>query len=628
MTSVIQIKAKQIFNSKHQLMPPLLLLIIFVIAIILRFSGLDWDQGTHLHPDERFLTMTATAMRPLNSISEYFDTQRSGWNPHNIGMDFYVYGTLPVHLTRFTAELLKMTDYDQIYLVGRAISAIFDLLTLLAVFLTARRLFGFKTGLAASAFYAVSVLPIQNAHFFTVDAAAVSFMSWAIYFAVRSATEQCNRRLSIISYSICIAAAAASKIYLLAGLGLLPILFFHGSTIKSQTSLSQKAAKIIISSILTMVPTALFFRCFYPYLFVGPGFFDIMPNPKLIANFKALAAIAQPSLHFPPSIQWLNRDFLFSGQNLAIWGMGIPLFCLSMTGAIMLAYSGIKNKRPEMIPALWALGWFVMHSFGPTPTLRYQWPAVPALTIAAGWLWVKMHRSTKPMRIIGPAVLVLTFGWAIAFSAIYQQPHSRVTASKWICTNIASGTVLAFESAWDDAIPLPKVGNSELAVSLISGRRLEMHEPDSPAKIERIVKILDQSDILVITSNRLYTPLCRLPDSFPMSTAFYRAISGARPGENPSKAFSRLADISYRNRTNQLDLHNQACVASFPAGFAPLAVFCSFPQLGPVIINDQAAEEAFTVYDHPQVTLFAKTADFDATRLKKLLTTALESASK
>jgi hypothetical protein len=293
----------------------------------------------------------------------------------------------------------------------------------------------------------------------------------------------------------------------------------------------------------------------------------------------------------------------------------------------MLACYGIRGKTPQLIPAIWAIGWFVMQSFAPNPTLRYQWPAIPALTIAAAWLWARMHRSTVALRIVGPAVLLFTCGWALAFSDIYNQPHSRVAASKWLCSNIASGTAFAFESAWDDAIPLPNSGDPELVKAFLSGKRLEMHEPDSAAKIERIVQILDRSDILAITSNRMYTPLCRLPESFPVSTAFYRALSGAAPDENPAKAFARLADTVAHRQSPVFSHDVQSDPASYPAGFAPLAVFCSFPRLGPLIINDQHAEEAFTVYDHPQVTIFAKTAAFDAIKLRNLLAKAMKKDS-
>ena len=47
--------------------------LILLVAAALRFVGLDWDQGTHLNPDERFLTMVESSMpvyRPLSVVDE------------------------------------------------------------------------------------------------------------------------------------------------------------------------------------------------------------------------------------------------------------------------------------------------------------------------------------------------------------------------------------------------------------------------------------------------------------------------------------------------------------------------------------------------------------------------------
>jgi YYY domain-containing protein len=62
-------------------------------------------------------------------------------------------------------------------------------------------------------------------------------------------------------------------------------------------------------------------------------------------------------------------------------------------------------------------------------------------------------------------------------------------------------------------------------------------------------------------------------------------------------------------------------------GFELVAVFESYPQLvlsgveeiGPIIINDQAAEEAFTFYDHPKVLIFKKSADYNAEQVASIL---------
>src|SRR3990172_12953388 len=102
------------------------LILILFVAAGLRFVGLNWDSQTHLHPDERFLTMVETGLGLPGSVGEYFDTETSPLNPHNAGFSFFVYGTLPVFIVRLLAEISGMTGYDKVHLVGRAASAGFD----------------------------------------------------------------------------------------------------------------------------------------------------------------------------------------------------------------------------------------------------------------------------------------------------------------------------------------------------------------------------------------------------------------------------------------------------------------------------------------------------------------------
>lgn len=45
--------------ARHQ--HALVLLLVLLVAAGLRLHGLDWDQGRHLHPDERFLSMVVAA---------------------------------------------------------------------------------------------------------------------------------------------------------------------------------------------------------------------------------------------------------------------------------------------------------------------------------------------------------------------------------------------------------------------------------------------------------------------------------------------------------------------------------------------------------------------------------------
>jgi len=54
-------------------------------------------------------------------------------------------------------------------------------------------------------------------------------------------------------------------------------------------------------------------------------------------------------------------------------------------------------------------------------------------------------------------------------------------------------------------------------------------------------------------------------------------------------------------------------------GFELIKVFESFPSIGTLEINDQFAEEAFTVYDHPKVLIFKKSTGYDSDKVLKIL---------
>ncbi|MBU0512087.1 MAG: glycosyltransferase family 39 protein, partial [Chloroflexi bacterium] len=176
----------------HPWMYGLILVCILAAGAYLRLVGLDWDEEQHLHPDERFLTMVEAAIEPVDSLGDYFDTANSSLNPHNRGYGFFVYGTLPIFIVRYVAEWMGNTGYGEVYLVGRALSALADLLVVLLVYLVAQRLYDRRVGLLAAAFSACAVLQIQLSHFFTVDTFTSLFMLLAVYFAVGIMTA--NRR--------------------------------------------------------------------------------------------------------------------------------------------------------------------------------------------------------------------------------------------------------------------------------------------------------------------------------------------------------------------------------------------------------------------------------------------------
>src|SRR3954465_12477156 len=132
---------------------PLLLVPIALLAFALRVHGLNWDDGYHLHPDERFITIVITD-RILPDWppqwSALRDPEHSPLNPRSNAPDTgqprdFAYGSLPLYVTKAVAAGMQVvtgtpwTNYDHIALVGRVLSALLDIGTLLIVAALARR---------------------------------------------------------------------------------------------------------------------------------------------------------------------------------------------------------------------------------------------------------------------------------------------------------------------------------------------------------------------------------------------------------------------------------------------------------------------------------------------------------
>lgn len=165
------------------------------------------------------------------------------------------------------------------------------------------------------------------------------------------------------------------------------------------------------------------------------------------------------------------------------------------------------------------------------------------------------------------------------------------------------GLALANEGEWDDGLPLRVDGYDGFSGIYPPDLNFNMYWDDNEEKRERFYRILDQADYLLISSNRQWGSLPRLPERFPLTTAYYRYLLGCPD--------TRSVEWCYR--VAQPGTFHSAL------GFDLVAVFTSEPRLGSLRLNDQFAEEAFTVYDHPKVFIFKKSAAYNPATVRDLL---------
>ncbi|HSN93562.1 MAG TPA: DUF2298 domain-containing protein [Anaerolineaceae bacterium] len=445
-------------------------ILILLVGFLLRSYNLKWDMGTHLHPDERFLTMVETSLRPVGSLAEYFKTDTSTLNPQNQGYGFFVYGTFPVFLIRYIAELTKQTGYDTITLLGRQLSVLTELVTILLAFLIGRKLWNDWLGLGAAAFYALSVLPIQQAHFMTVDTFTNTFGMLTVYVAVLiqmqppiSDRRKVNRLelWLFVFFGLALGMATASKVNAVTLALLLPLVIY-ARYLKAKSEGIEFDAYLRTFGLLTLAGVVSFvtFRVLQPYAFSGPSFFNFNLNPKWLANMQELAAAAKGLSDSPPALQWARRSFFFASSNMAFWGMGIPFAVMAILGLVGQIYTGIKKKWSPYLPIiLWTLFYFLWQSISWTSSMRYFLLIYPLLAISAAWACIKLFTLSKSLiykRIhpkvqkwswLGGVIAILallgTVTWAYAFTRIYSRDFTRVATSSWIYQNLPGAITIS-----------------------------------------------------------------------------------------------------------------------------------------------------------------------------------------
>jgi YYY domain-containing protein len=165
------------------------------------------------------------------------------------------------------------------------------------------------------------------------------------------------------------------------------------------------------------------------------------------------------------------------------------------------------------------------------------------------------------------------------------------------------GAAPANETGWDDGLPLRMDGYDPYGGIYEGDLNFEMYWDDNQDKLQRFEETLDRADFLFISSNRQWGTTTRVIERYPLTTAYYRNLLGC-PEEK---------DILWCYRVAQPGMFNGKL------GFELVEVFQSDPNLSNFKINDQFAEEAFTVYDHPKVLIFKKTQGYDSNAVRQIL---------
>ncbi|MCK6579102.1 MAG: DUF2298 domain-containing protein [Anaerolineae bacterium] len=447
--------------ARSDLLVGALLISIMLIGGAFRFMGLNWDDFTHLHPDERFLTDVAQGLgRNLNPSGDalqreeqialcrerypetdgkgsYFDAFCSPLNPLNANSShgLYVYGTLPLFIARGAADVYAgiwdwlyadptntndtsawfWSSYDGVHLVWRIVSALAEMACVVFAFMIGMRLHDKWVGLLAAFLYAATVFSIQIGHFGTVDALANFFATLTVLAAVD--IQRRGRFSSYLFFGIAFGCALASRINLLPlfGLGIIAAAVRVFPLLLSRTPLRERDGAVtahLFGLVAAGVVAILFFRVFNPYAFDGPGFLDVLDldggfpfialHERWLNNMGTAQGLVGGSVDIPPNFQWLGRTpYLYAWNNMVLWGMGAPLGAaawLALAWALWRIIRGKPGALANVVLVVWVAGYFGYLGRSWVASMRYFLPLYPTLAVLAAWGLVSVWRWAAARR--------------------------------------------------------------------------------------------------------------------------------------------------------------------------------------------------------------------------------------
>ena len=606
---------------------------VLVVALVLRLYGIDWDEGYGYspHPDERNVVSLVEGLKfpTPGDIDVLLDPQASPWNPGR-----FAYGSFPIYLLKIANSIIPGDLYD-LRTVGRGVSAVADVAVVFLTYLLGARMYGRKQGLLAATLVALAVIHIQLSHFLTFDILLGLTTIAALYFMHRVAVGG-RLRDSVIA-GVIVGLGLASKVsvmpiyFALATAHLLYVLPVLGTSEGNRAEASRIIGTAFIGLLAAGCASLATFVLVQPYAIIDSARFvsDITEQSEMVRRIR----------DYPYTRQYVDTAaYFYHMRQLATFGLGWPLGIAAWAGllyaslrgmrlhygllylavgwllpagvllismdlfaiatASMIAFAALiatlRVRSPEsrgtVLLLSWVIPYLLVTGAFQVKFTRYLIPITPLLILFGSqmlfhaWKWAAAYRRwlRHAVAAVMAGLVVVTGLYALAYLGVYQTPHTAVRMSEWINRNAPVGSVILMEH-WEEGIP--DLGRYDVP-------RLPVYEQDSPHKLDILATDLARADYVLFYSNRLYGTITRLPERYPVTSAYYRLLFGGELGfrlANVETAYPNLAGVTLVDDTYERPGLSTPQGQETPPGLN---------------INLGYADESFSVYDHPKGLVF------------------------
>ena len=589
-----------------------IIITIIVIGFLIRLYGVNWDSGYYFHPDERSIYMRVDCMYKvlmnslgyldcikappfeltepgLPSVQTFLNSDKSPLNPH-----WFPIGSAIIYLLLFFKIILSpfftLGVYD-LYLIGRPLSIIADIGSMVFIYLIAKNIFGSRAALFSLVLFAFLPTSIQHSHYYRPEPFSVFFILASFWSMLKLYNKQSLKHYLVTGF--CIGLALSFKISALS-LGIpLSILFL-----------------LFLISKIDHKSITLHFRQFKLFLITGFVILStyIVLNPYSILDFQEFwewntreINIVNTAGIVPYTIQYLNSpNFIYEFLQTTKWNIGlltgVSLWVL-FTSAII--YNFKYPKMNEILLLVWGFAYFITIATVDVKFSRYMYPLIPIMIIiGSGYLFKIQNYLGQKKNLLSPVLSIIiailaasSILYGLAYTNMYTKDHTAVQASKWINGNIPKGTKIINDNHWDESIP---------DIYGYQVKQIPIFESDTQDKGFDIAIDLSSSEYLIFYSNRTYNAIFNNSSQYPISASYYNNLFNQKLGYSLIKSFTQypeIAGIHFQHDT--FSINNIPTPIGFPTD-----------DNSGLYLNLGYGDNDIVNYDHPVVLIFQNTQHY------------------
>lgn len=418
----------RIFQTMLKTIPNerLALILILLCAAALRLAWLNWSLPNRFHT-ATYNCDESTALTCLQAM----DPSKLNFNPVSQKHPYaLVEGTFNLYTYAAALKLASIAGWatltadkefyyrniaemGRLFMIGRLLSALYGLLTVVLVFALAKKMYGARTGLLAAFFTAVLPAHVVHSRYIIMNVPGVFWIVFAFLF-MKNILEGGRTRDYILA-GVGLGLAAATRLSgAPLGLMLFPAHFMSPAPGRSLKRLSLAVA-----------------AAFLVFLIGDP--YAILDFPDFLKGMKLLNTLTTSAV----KLSFYGHLSILAGSLTEALGLPLLLTCMAGIAAALAA-----RTRNDLLLLAWIFLLFIcFYRAGENAYPSRILPALPFMLILAAALLARAW-DRKPW--LARAALAATAAQAVVFYAAYFSLLSRAdirdTASSWITTSIKPGS--------------------------------------------------------------------------------------------------------------------------------------------------------------------------------------------